>query len=173
MIMTATRAELKAATSGIVKYLDQTYGWGKWASNDEVESDPKMIEFRKLWNSEARKDYDKQNKVPIFSVMTRKQKNNYIKEKIEQGKKPAEIASALEYSGTQPIYNVIKKLNLNYHKIKYRIDSNLNLSEDIVREVSKVSIGYQYMTGILWRDYGINVDRKFLQRFMRKHKMYQ
>lgn len=174
--MTVTKQQLRNATAGIVKYLDVTYGFHDWATNDEVEKDPKMIEFRKLWNSKGVKNRARKSRLPInetraFKIMTREQKDNYIREQIEQGKKPWEIANDLDYSGPQPIYEVIDRLELDYHKTKYHFDSSI--SEDLIREVSKKSIGYKYMAGILERDYGLTLNPKTIQSFMKAHKMQE
>lgn len=174
--MTATKQQLRNATAGIVKYLDTTYGFHNWATDDEVEKDPKIIEFRKLWNSKGVKNHARKSRLPIdetraFKIMTREQKDSYIREQIEQGKKPWEIANDLDYSGPQPIYEVIDRLELDYHKVKHH--ANSSISEDLIREVSKKSIGYEYMAGILARDYGVKLNRKTIQSFMKAHKMQE
>lgn len=112
-----TRQDVRDAQDQLVKYLDRTYGYHHW-DNDEVESDPNVIAYRKLYKRpevKARENPTGKVVIPREDLinLNKEEKEKYIVEQYQTGIPVVKIVKDLGYHSNTPIYRVLKKYGVD------------------------------------------------------------
>lgn len=113
MTATLTREDIKFNTRQLVKYLDGKYGYHHW-DNDEVEYDPNVIAYRKMYDRpevKARANGTGYTPIPQedFLNMSKGEKEQYIVEQYQAGTPVDKICHNLGYQSNTPMYRILKK----------------------------------------------------------------
>ena len=117
MTATLTREDIKFNTRQLVKYLDRTYGYHHWDS-DEVEHDPNVIAYRKMYDRpevKARENPTGKVVIPREDLinLNKEEKEKYIVEQYQTGIPVVKIVKDLGYHSNTPIYRVLKKYGVD------------------------------------------------------------
>ena len=117
MTATLTRQDIRESTRQLVKYLDCKYGYHHW-DNDEVERDPNVIAYRKLYERpevKARENPTGKVVIPREDLinLNKEEKEKYIVEQYQTGIPVVKIVKDLGYHSNTPIYRVLKKYGVD------------------------------------------------------------
>ena len=117
MTATLTREDIKFNTRQLVKYLDRTYGYHHW-DNDEVEHDPNVIAYRKLYERpEVKARENPTGKVVVprekFINLNGDEKEKYIVKQYKDGTPVVKLVKDLGYQSNSPIYRILKKYGVS------------------------------------------------------------
>lgn len=108
-----TRQDIRDAQDQLVKYLDRTYGYHHW-DNDEVESDPNVIAYRKMYDRpEVKARANGTGYMPTpeenLSGLDKNEKEQYIVDQYQAGTPVDDICKNLGYASNTPMYRILKK----------------------------------------------------------------
>ena len=117
MTATLTRQDIRESTRQLVEYLDRKYGYHHW-DNDEVEHDPNVIAYRKLYERpevKARENPTGQVVIPREDLinLNKEEKEKYIVEQYQAGTPVVKLVKDLGYHSNTPIYRVLKKYGVD------------------------------------------------------------
>ena len=117
MTATLTRQDIRESTRQLVKYLDCKYGYHHW-DNDEVEHDPNVIAYRKLYERpEVKARENPRGKVVVprekFINLNRDEKEKYIVKQYKDGTPVVKLVKDLGYQSNSPIYRILKKYGVS------------------------------------------------------------
>ena len=117
MTATLTRQDIRESTRQLVKYLDCKYGYHHW-DNDEVERDPNVIAYRKLYERpEVKARENPRGKVVVprekFINLNRDEKEKYIVKQYKDGTPVVKLVKDLGYQSNSPIYRILKKYGVS------------------------------------------------------------
>lgn len=117
MTATMTRQDIRESTRQLVEYLDRKYGYHHW-DNDEVERDPNVIAYRKLYKRpEVKARENPTGKVVVprekFINLNGDEKEKYIVKQYKDGTPVVKIVKDLGYQSNSPIYRILKKYGVS------------------------------------------------------------
>ena len=134
-----TRQDIRDAQDQLVKYLDRTYGYHHW-DNDEVESDPNVIAYRKLYKRpevKARENPTGKVVIPREDLinLNKEEKEKYIVEQYQAGTPVVKLVKDLGYHSNTPIYRVLKKYGVDLKR--KRKDKTSMITQEMLIEASE------------------------------------
>src|SRR5699024_1056356 len=169
MTATLTREDIKERTRELVKYLDRKYGYHHW-DNPEVEHDPNVIAYRKLYKRpevKARENPTGKVVIPREDLinLNKAEKEKYIVEQYQSSVPVTKIVKDLGYNSNTPIYRVLKKYGVELkHKRKAKKEKYIIEKYQSSVTVTKIvkELGYNSNTPIyrVLKKYGVDLKRK-------------
>src|SRR5699024_4531745 len=139
MTATLTREDIKERTRELVKYLDRKYGYHHW-DNPEVEHDPNVIAYRKLYKRpevKARENPTGKVVIPREDLinLNKAEKEKYIVEQYQSSVPVTKIVKDLGYNSNTPIYRVLKKYGVDLKR--KRKDKTSMITQEMLIEASE------------------------------------
>ncbi|GEN48938.1 hypothetical protein [Ligilactobacillus pobuzihii] len=134
-----TREDIKERTRELVKYLDRKYGYHHW-DNPEVEHDPNVIAYRKLYKRpevKARENPTGKVVIPREDLinLNKAEKEKYIVEQYQSSVPVTKIVKDLGYNSNTPIYRVLKKYGVDLKR--KRKDKTSMITQEMLIEASE------------------------------------